>query len=332
MNIATGLTAGFALVVLTALPPVERDPANPLLAPAASGWDSDDVADPAVLATPEGLRLYYDGNGAGGYAIGTALSVDGGRTWTRHAQPVVARQNHPVQWENLQVTAPSVLDHAGHYWMWYSATASTTFAAGYQIGLATSADGVNWVRYNGGDAPVLPLGPSGGGDGFSVADPHVLYDQAAGQFVMWYSGALDFAGYPLYSIWRATSPDGIHWSNRRQVLAESVMCAAPAVHHDGTRYRMAYAVMTPMAPTRFTEIRQRFSNDGIDWGGPGDYETLLTLAPGSEQNQLYSPWWLAIPGTDLQLFYCGHDPNGRWHIGRAFEVTNTSVAEYRRYR
>jgi sucrose-6-phosphate hydrolase SacC (GH32 family) len=59
----------------------------------------------------------------------------------------------------------------------------------YQIGLATSTDGINWTRYSGN--PILQPGSSGAWDEKQVLDPSLVIDLDAPpeeRYKMWYNG------------------------------------------------------------------------------------------------------------------------------------------------
>ena len=116
-----------------------KDESNPVLEPSASGWDDEDVTGPTVLIDGEGTyHMWYEGNNE---EIGYAES-ENGTTWSKD-------ENNPVfqptgsGWENQRVEDPSVLLDDGTYYMWYSGKKS---GGGSDIGLATSDDGVYWMR------------------------------------------------------------------------------------------------------------------------------------------------------------------------------------------
>ncbi len=99
------------------------------------------------------------------------------------------------------VNRPVVAKISGSYHMWY--TVQTTQRS--WIDYATSPDGIAWDRGNGN--PVLSAEKAW--EGPAVMSPHVIYDDAARLFRMWYSGGDQYE--PL-AIGYATSPDGIQWT------------------------------------------------------------------------------------------------------------------------
>jgi outer membrane protein assembly factor BamB len=103
-------------------------------------------------------------------------------------------------WED-DINRPVVLKRSGTYHLWYSGFSKK----GSSIGYATSPDGVTWKRMS--DQPVLT--PERPWEKNCLMCPHVLWDEEASLYKMWYSGGErnepDAIGY-------ATSPDGLKWT------------------------------------------------------------------------------------------------------------------------
>lgn len=108
-------------------------------------------------------------------------------------------------WEGMEVNRPTVVKKDGIYHMWYT---GQMFAMENQmsrscIGYAWSKDGLNWNRR---DRPVIE--PEAKWEKYCTMCPHVLWDEDAQIFKMWYSAGhmqeADAIGY-------ATSRDGIVW-------------------------------------------------------------------------------------------------------------------------
>lgn len=105
-------------------------------------------------------------------------------------------------WED-DINRPVVLKRADGYHLWYTGQARDQSWIGY----ATSPDGVTWTRAS--KKPVLV--PDQPWEKVAVMCPHVIWDAAARQFRMWYSGGDQ---YEPDAIGYATSPDGLHWTKR----------------------------------------------------------------------------------------------------------------------
>ena len=106
-------------------------------------------------------------------------------------------------WEGMEVNRPTVVKKDGIYHMWYT---GQMFAMENQmsrscIGYAWSEDGLNWKRR---ERPVIE--PEAKWEKYCTMCPHVLWDEEAQIFKMWYSAGhmqeSDSIGY-------ATSRDGI---------------------------------------------------------------------------------------------------------------------------
>jgi len=107
-------------------------------------------------------------------------------------------------WENI-VNRPVVVKREDGYHLWYTGQTHKTSAIGY----ATSPDGVNWTRVS--DKPVLSS--EAPWEKANVMCPDVMWDEAAHQYRMWYSGGDQ---YEPNAIGYATSPDGITWTKSDQ--------------------------------------------------------------------------------------------------------------------
>lgn len=103
-------------------------------------------------------------------------------------------------WED-DINRPVVVKRSDGYHMWF-----TGQAKGHSwIGYATSPNGVAWKRMS--DKPVLS--PEKPWEKVAVMCPHVIWDEAAKQFRMWYSGGEQ---YEPDAIGYATSADGLAWA------------------------------------------------------------------------------------------------------------------------
>ena len=111
-------------------------------------FDSSTVAFPCVLYSPERaseehFRMWYAGKGGALYeGIGYATSANG-RDWVRRGRVLAA--GGAGEWDSSQIVDPAVVPVEDGYRMYYCGSRD---ADGYfQIGLALSQDGVNWVKY-----------------------------------------------------------------------------------------------------------------------------------------------------------------------------------------
>lgn len=192
---------------------------------ASEAWERGRVTGPTLVfedapGALEPYRLWYEGGG--GRGIGLATSADGIR-WTKHGAPVLAPDQ---EWEAGRVAAPTVVKVGDELWLWYEG------GEGAGIGLATSRDGVEWVRRSAGPVLAADLAWEGattpGIAPGHVGSPSVWLDasQTPPRFGLYYSGFVAVERNPLTatpsddatpgernrSIGYAASTDGIHWT------------------------------------------------------------------------------------------------------------------------
>jgi predicted GH43/DUF377 family glycosyl hydrolase len=113
---------------------------------------------------------------------------------------VVFGPNNETDWEK-DINRPAVVKRADGYHLWYTGQANGRSWIGY----ATSPDGKVWKRMSA--QPVLSAVEPW--EKVAVMCPHVIWDEQAKLFRMWYSGGEQ---YEPDAIGYASSPDGLHWT------------------------------------------------------------------------------------------------------------------------
>jgi Leucine-rich repeat (LRR) protein/predicted GH43/DUF377 family glycosyl hydrolase len=160
-----------------------KDTNNPVLEIGTSGkWDDQWVSQPEVIYNGSEYHMWYggDNNTIEKMSIGHATSVDG-TTWTKDAENPVLISEASGDWDYPRVNFPKVIFDGTSFKMFYS---GGDFAK-WQIGCATSVDGINWKKYV--NNPVLSNGTSGTWDASFAAFTPVI-DSAGVKFKMWYLG------------------------------------------------------------------------------------------------------------------------------------------------
>jgi predicted GH43/DUF377 family glycosyl hydrolase len=115
-------------------------------------WDDLHVGEQTVLFHNDMFHMWYQGLNStyASFPIGYATSADG-ISWQRsESNPVLTPSGG---WEKTRNQDPHVIFIDSTYHMWYSA--GNYFL--WQIGYATSADGINWIKH---PTPVLGVGPT----------------------------------------------------------------------------------------------------------------------------------------------------------------------------
>jgi predicted GH43/DUF377 family glycosyl hydrolase len=203
------------------------------------------------------------------------------------------------------VDDPTVVKVGTTYDMWYTGYAEDGSAPA--IFLATSADGVNWVRANSG-SPVLQ-GMAGAFDADGVFGADVVYDptDSTAPYKMWYSGRQGVFG----GIGYATSLDGLSWtqfggSTPLPVVghglagsADSFSAADPSVLKDGSTWKMWYTG----DDSNKKRIAYATSNDGMVWAKGG--KVIAPEDPGVSANIQFGAFaptvWKTSTGFSMLL-------------------------------
>ena len=149
---------------------------NPLFERGGPGsFDESGVFPRSVIFDGGTYRMWYTGVDLPDFffTVGYAESLDG-ISWTKHPGPVLETGS---EWDDWDVSAPSVIFDGSIYHMWYSGGGIVeNYALPTGIGYATSADGIEWAKYP--DNPVFAFDegqPDGG---------VVVFDGSA--YRMWY--------------------------------------------------------------------------------------------------------------------------------------------------
>lgn len=313
-----------------------------VLAPTTSAvLDNDQVEDPSVIKVGSTFVMYYAGTPESGGAkrIFQATSTDAA-VWTRANGGLPVLSPDAGAFDEFGVSGPEVIhdamDVTAPYKMWFSGQGSTFGAIGY----ATSVDGVNWIKYDGGGpdpVPVLDHGAAGSADSFAAADPSVIKDGTT--MKMWYTGDDSNKKRIAY----ATSPDGIVWSKGGKVIAPEdpgvsanleYGAFAPTVWKVGNDYNMLLAGRKIVAGDEFqTKILNSTSTDGITWSGPSPSINPSGSSAGFDYSNLDGPDVFVDTGapTPYKAFYAGNtiDANGNFHtrIGAATSMNGSSFSK-----
>jgi hypothetical protein len=181
------------------------DYTNPLIAPGAPGtWDSSWLADPDIVYAPgkgpkgESWFMYYVGINAPDSHVGVALSNDG-KHFTKFAQ-------NPIMPSYTRCPTVVYEPATGQFKAWYN-------WGMYQVGLATSTDGLHWQPYNptqpGQWGYIVLSGTPGTYDQGGISHMDVI--KQGNQYWMYYLG-MPTSDYANLVIGRAVSSDGIFWT------------------------------------------------------------------------------------------------------------------------
>ncbi len=207
--------------------------------PTTLGTFDASVRNPRVIQTDNSYLMYYVGTDANGRgSIGLATSQDGIH-FVRHGSGPVFSGGSIESWDAGGAAFQDVRKEDSTYWMWYS----SGNGASTSIGVATSGDGVEWVRDTAN--PVLtPL--------LTSEQPHVLQPSIVkvGQlYYMFYLGGQS----SNRSVYFAYSTDKLHWTrgSSAPVLTggsqswEGTTIGGASVIYMAGQFRMWYSAMAP---------------------------------------------------------------------------------------
>jgi beta-1,2-mannobiose phosphorylase / 1,2-beta-oligomannan phosphorylase len=176
---------------------------NPVVQGDAAPFERDGVVYAGVVDDGSRYTMFYTGVSACcGSGVGLATSSDGIHWAKEETNPVLTPS--PAGWDSALIGASQAVYHdARGYFLYYEGRDQTHT----QGGLATSADGVHWIKHAAN--PVLAVGDSGAWDD-AAASPGGLFEHD-GVFYLFYTGA-SFAQPAMAAVGLATSRDGVHWT------------------------------------------------------------------------------------------------------------------------
>lgn len=180
------------------------------------------------------ILFYHGGNNSGTRAISRATSATGSGAFQRVGRPILERGS-PGTWdERFVADAKVVAPWEGPDELWRMYYIGRNAGGKGQVGLATSSNGVDFVKV--GPGPMLGFGPPGSWDGSDIQAFTPEWDPSLRLFRGWYvSGG---------SVGYAWSRDGVSWSRSadpvlRSVPGDNVEDSIDA-YLDGGRYRVVY--------------------------------------------------------------------------------------------
>ena len=172
---------------------------TPVLMPGPYGsWDSYHLSPGPVIKEDGIYKMYYNGweYQEGAWHIGLATSTDG-INWTKYSgNPILSGGS----WD-LHCSAHSMVKKDGIYYMFYTGSPENYNGDIYNIGLATSTDGIVWQKYAGN--PLMSQTEPWEGSG--VAFPSVILNN--NQFQMVYEGI----NQQNFAFGFAYSSNGYNW-------------------------------------------------------------------------------------------------------------------------
>jgi predicted GH43/DUF377 family glycosyl hydrolase len=251
--------------------------------------------DISVLKEDETYRMWVSWRPKASIAL---VESKDGVHWSEPPQIVLGPRKE-TGWEN-DINRPVVLKRDDGYHLWYTGQAKGQSWIGY----ATSPDGKTWKRMT--DQPVLS--PEKPWEKVAVMCPHVLWDEQAKVFRMWYSGGEQ---NEPNAIGYATSPDGLSWIKHEAnpVFAPDAMSdwekhkvTACQVLRQGEWYVMFYIGFRDEPTAQIGIARSR---DGITGWQRHPDNPVIRLGRGKwDHDACYKPY-AVFDGKNWLLWYNG---------------------------
>ena len=297
---------------------------NPVLDVGAPGsWDDLAVFTPTVLFINGEYKMWYSANDGDRFRVGYATSPDG-IAWTKadSINPVFD-VGAPGRWDDYGVYANSIIYDGNIYKMWYSGF-NAQGEQHFQIGYATSSDGINWTKADSIN-PILTFGAPGSWDDNDVIDPSVIFD---GQiYHMWYTGGND-AVFRGFQIGYATSTDGLNWVKADSVNPVLTIGNPGSWDEDGVglqfvrfdenmnKYQMWF--FGKISGVNRGRIGYATSADGITWTKAASQNPVLDYGNTGEWDDLYVVYpTILVVGNTYKMWYSGAGTTNFDKIGYA---------------
>lgn len=217
---------------------------------------------------------------------------------------LLAPRPTPEGWEN-DLNRPSILKIGGVYHLWYTGQDLPGDRNGHSwIWHASSPDGRTWER----DCAEPVLTAQEPWEKGAVMCPHVLWDEEARLFRMWYSAGEQ---YEPDAIGCAQSPDGLRWTRTRPnpVFSADPGCAwerhkvtaCQVIRKDGY-YWMFYIGFRDEDTAQIGLARSRSGLDG--WERSARNPILAPTPGGWDEDACYKPF-AVFTGREWLLWYNG---------------------------
>jgi predicted GH43/DUF377 family glycosyl hydrolase len=240
-------------------------------------------------------------------SIALVESKDG----VRWGEPVIVLgPDRSTGWED-DINRPVVFRRPDGYHLWYTGQAKGRSSIGY----ATSPDGKTWKRMS--KKPVLS--PEKRWEKVALMCPHVLWDDKARLYRMWYSGGEQ---YEPNAIGHATSPDGLRWTRHadnpvfrpdKKSPWEKDRVTGCQVLHQGGWYVMFYIGFRDEAHAQIGIARSR---DGITGWQRHPANPIIRPGPARwDHDAVYKPF--VLPDGQRWLLWYNGRKGGVEQIGLA---------------
>ncbi len=275
---------------------------------------------PAVLAEAAGFVMWWSGGNEGGDHIYRAASDDG-YLWRGDAAvlaPSAFTQDSRPR-DAVHAAAPAMLCVRDTYHMYYTGTASGT--VDNEIFLATSPDGVTWIKYSAEGTPAFPTPVIANAepDGtYGIGHPSALVKDGA--IYLYFTSRRRGAS----GLFLATSENGIRFGEPR--------CVAAGIENADVKYCPALGIFFMVyGEVNDGSVFFNLSADGLTWL---PHDRARTIAAGAPETVHHSPAIAADALGHMQpetrVFYAGGLHAGAALQPESWEIESTWIRISRR--
>ena len=230
--------------------------------------------------------------------------------WYKYSGNPILKPSTGSSWDSVLIANPMIVYNGTGYLMWYYGYDGSAS----RIGLATSIDGITWIKDSGN--PVLTTSSSGWDSRYLIS-PCVLFDGE--NYKMWYTGQDALTDR---RIGYAVSTDGRNWQKHsaNPVIDKGSSgqwddhyAVFPYVYFDGLNYKMWYSGLR--GSVGHYQMGYATSYDGFNWNKysnnpiihtkTGYYMGIYRLAV-IPQNNFYFGWYDSGNSTGTLPRYINH--------------------------
>ena len=204
---------------------------NPIFSPSQNPSYPNGLIHPKVLYENGIYKMWYTSVYNSAVTNVWYMESADGLNWTDQSNSPVLSPGDSYSWDSHAVQSGAIIKESNEYKMYYLGFSDEY---GYwNIGLATSPDGINWTKY---PNPVIYADPN---EYQIYANDIIKIDQT---YYLYYS----VRNSPVYYIKLATSTDGISWTKYSNpiLVADKTWEADgvfnPSVINDNGQYKMVY--------------------------------------------------------------------------------------------
>ena len=285
---------------------------NPIIVSSNNYFDYYGVTQPQILIDNGIYRMYYFGISNSAHKYGLYAESNDGIHWNSPYQNPILEPGSVGSWDSWAVHPGAVIkDDDSTYKMYYYGY-SDQFGS-WSIGLGTSIDGINCVKY---PQPILY-----GTTGWEYQIGSASDDKKNGVYYIYYCGRYA----PDYRIGLATSTDGINFTKfsgnpiiKNTVSWEGTGVIYPAVIYDNSVFKMIYVNASGSGFGMAT------SSDGFNWtkSGNNPFFTNQNTSNNWAITKIAFPHWLRLQ-NETRIYYSGIALNSDEHrIGMMKRINN----------